>query len=213
MTRLLIVRHGQSMANVGEIFAGHYNVPLSPLGHEQAERTAAFLTAHYAVDRVYSSDLDRAMETAACTAKKLHLTVTPVPALREIFAGEWEGKRFDRLAAEYPADFGRWLADVGESACTGGESVAEVSKRVVGALERIAAENDGKTVVVATHALPVRVFQCFVQGVPACNMKDVPWVSNASVTEATFENGKFTLVAVGMDAHLADLKTSLPANV
>ena len=84
---------------------------------------------------------------------------------------------------------------------------------MVGALERIAAENDGRTVVVATHALPVRVFQCFVQGIPACNMKDVPWVSNASVTEATFENGKFTLVAVGMDAHLADLKTSLPANV
>lgn len=213
MTRLLIVRHGQSMANVGEIFAGHYNVPLSPLGHEQAERTAAFLTAHYAVDRVYSSDLDRAMETAACTAKKLHLTVTPVPALREISAGEWEGKRFVDLVREYPTDYGKWLADIGNSACTGGESVGDVSARVTAALTKIAAENDGKTVLVATHALPVRVFQCFVQGVSADGMKDVPWVSNASVTEAVYDGGRFSLVAVGMDAHLAECKTTLPTNV
>ena len=212
MTRLLIVRHGQSMANVQEIFAGHYDVPLSPLGQEQAERTAAYVTAHYAIDRIYSSDLIRTMETAGHVAKKLHLSVTLVPELREIFAGAWEGKRFDRLATEYKEDYGKWLSDIGESACTGGESVMDVSARVVGALKRIAAENDGKTVFVATHALPVRVFQCFVQGVPACDMKNVPWVSNASVTEATFENGKFTLVSVGADAHLAELKTGLPTN-
>ena len=64
MTTVLLIRHGQSVTNVTQVFTGHYDVPLSPLGQEQARRTAAYLRGHFAIDAIYASDLMRAMQTA-----------------------------------------------------------------------------------------------------------------------------------------------------
>ena len=94
MTTLLIVRHGQSTANPNNIFAGHFNVPLTSLGIKQAEATAAYIAAHYRVDAVYSSDLERAFRTARILADRVGLDVHPCTDLREVYAGEWEGKSF-----------------------------------------------------------------------------------------------------------------------
>ena len=77
----------------------------------------------------------------------------------------------------------------------------------------IVAENEGKTVVIATHATPIRAMQCLWQGMTFDEMKDVSWVSNASVTEAIYENGEFSLVFAGRHEHLGDLVSGLPSNV
>ena len=106
-----------------------------------------------------------------------------------------------------------WKNDIGNARCTGGESVQELSKRILKAVERIAEENENKTVVIATHATPVRCMQCAWQGKTFDEMKDISWVSNASVTEAVYENGKFTINFAGKDDHLSELVTALPKNV
>ncbi len=213
MTRLLLVRHGQSMANLDDIFAGHLDVELSPLGHEQAERTAEFIAENYKVDKVYASDLKRAYKTAEHIAAKFGLEVIPVKQMREISAGEWDGETFDALWEKYPEEVGMWKNDIGNAGCTGGETTKDNACRIAAALEKIAQENEGKTVVVATHATPIRVTQCAWQGISFDGMKDIDWVSNASVTEGVYENGVFKMVKSGQDAHLAELKTELPANV
>ena len=64
MTTVLLIRHGQSVTNVTQVFTGHYDVPLSPLGQEQARRTAAYLQKNFRIDAIYASDLMRAMQTA-----------------------------------------------------------------------------------------------------------------------------------------------------
>ena len=89
----------------------------------------------------------------------------------------------------------------------------ELAKRILTEVEKIAKENDGKTVVIATHATPVRSMECAWRGMTFDEMKDIPWVTNASVTEADYENGKFTLNFAGKDDHLSDIATSLPKNV
>lgn len=213
MTTLLLIRHGQSEANLTKCFAGHLDAPLTELGRQQAECTAEFVVDTYPVDAVYGSDLLRAFGTGEAVARKAGVCAKPDPSLREIEAGQWEGVPFTQLEQAFPEDYGRWLRDIGNSRPTGGESVAELAKRIDGALRRIAEENPGKTVVIATHATPVRVTQWNLSGQPLSHMKDIPWVSNASVTELFYENGGFRLGKIAQDGHLAELKTSLPANV
>ncbi|MBQ3257614.1 MAG: histidine phosphatase family protein [Oscillospiraceae bacterium] len=213
MTKLLIIRHGQSEANLQGVFVGHTNSPLSDLGRRQAEATADYIVSTYRVDAVYASDLERAFYTGKAVADRLGLPVTPVRGMREIFAGDWETVKFDTLSTEYGEPYQLWLRDIGLAHPTNGESTARLQQRIGDTLRTIAEENEGKTVVVATHATPIRTFMHLCTKLPLSEMKNIPWVSNASVTTAVYENGSFTIVEAGHDAHLGDMRTALPKNV
>ena len=95
---------------------------------------------------------------------------------------------------------------------TEGESVKELSERVMATLTAIAKENDGKTVAVATHATPIRAAQTIIQCGDIKYMKNVPWVSNGSVTVLEYD-GKWKCVSVSEDSHLGEDRTVFPANV
>ena len=213
MTTLLLVRHGQSEANLKGIFAGNLDVKLMELGYMQAQKAAEYIKENYEVSGVYASDLKRASETGRTIAEHLGVDMIHESNLREIRAGEWEGKSFDILASTYANDYGIWLNDIGNCRCTGGESVKALGERVLKALERIARDNDEKTVVIATHATPIRAAECLISKENLNEMKNVPWSTNASVTVISYENGKFSVVNSSIDSYLADFKTSFPANV
>lgn len=213
MTTLLLIRHGQSEANLSRVFAGNYDAPLTELGLRQAEKTAEFITENYKVDCVYASDLIRAFETGKTVANALNLPITPNGGLREIRAGKWEAIPFDDIVIKFPEEYQKWREDIGNSSCPDGESVKALGERVMATLTAIAEENDGKTVVIATHATPIRVSQTLIEYGNLAPMQDVPWVSNASVTEIIYDSGKWTLGKVGQDSHLSDFRTNLPNNV
>lgn len=213
MTRFIIIRHGHSMANLERSFAGHTDAPLSPIGEKQVEKTAEYVASKYNVDKIYASDLKRAYSTAVAVSEKTGIDIIPDENLREIYAGDWEGQLFDRLCEDYSTEYGIWKNDIGNARCTGGESVKELSERIIKELLRLAEENPKKTVVIATHATPVRVVMRMCKGMSFDEMKDIPWVSNASVTEVVCEDGVFRLIEAGVDEHLKDLATALPKNV
>jgi len=213
MTTILMIRHGESEANRMGVFAGNFDADLQHRGEKQAEKTADFIAENYKVDKIYASDLKRAWKTGLAVGKRLGLEVIPEPRVREINAGEWEGKTFVELAEEYKEEYHVWVTDVGNSQCPGGESARDLGARILAILTEIAEANEGKTVVVATHATPVRVMQVQAAGGDFNIMKDIKWVSNASVSEFIYENGKFTCGKISQDAHLGDLHTELPANV
>lgn len=213
MTKLILVRHGESEANCQKRFAGHFNAKLQDRGLEQAKITAQYIVNHYQVDAVYASDLIRAYETGKCVSDLLELPIIADRNLREIHAGEWEGIFFDDLEKLYAEDFGRWQRDIGNSRCTGGESVKQLGERIMGVLTRIAQENPDRTVVIATHATPIRVMQCLISRQSLDEMKDIPWVSNASLTEILYENGTWSLGRVGLDEYLTEYRTTLAPNV
>lgn len=214
MTRLILIRHGQSIANLERVYAGHTDIDLSQLGLMQAQKTAEYVTEKYKIDKIYASDLKRAYNTAKPISERLGIEIIPDQRLREIFAGEWEGLKFDYLMEAYKEEYANlWKNDIGKARCPGGESTKELAERILARLKEIATENEGKTVVIATHATPIRSMQCLWQGMSFDEMKDVPWASNASVTEAIYEDGEFSLVFAGYDEHLKDLVSQLPANV
>lgn len=213
MTTLILIRHGQSTANIRSVFAGSLDMPLTQLGQAQAKLTAAFIAANYPVEAVYASDLSRAFDTGKALADLLNIPIFPEKTLREIHAGAWEGHSFEDLKRDFPDSYGIWLSHIGSCVCPEGESVAQLQARVLKTLRRICDENPGRTIAIATHATPIRTLQCHCTGLGLDHMKDIPWVSNASVTVAEYNSGEFALKDVSLDSHLGAMTSRFTGNV
>lgn len=114
---------------------------------------------------------------------------------------------------DFAEDFSVWCNDFGNARCTGGESIQELQTRFVGEVRRIAEKNPGKTVLIFCHATPIRVFRAHCEGATPEMMGKIPWATNASVTHAEYENGKFRLIEYSIDHFMGALTTALPADV
>lgn len=213
MTRLILIRHGESEANRNSFFAGQMDVELLKKGEEQAKKTAEYIMENYNVKKVYASDLKRAYKTGEIISEALGVEIIKNQSFREIYAGRWQGKTFDNILKKYTDDYSVWLNDIGNSRCTEGESVKELGERVLKALLKVAEENEDIDIVIATHATPIRVVECILSGCQLSEMKNVSWVPNASVTEVLYTDGNLKLGNVGFAEHLMDLKTEFAANV
>lgn len=213
MTTMIFVRHGQSLGNLNGEFLGHTDLDLSERGYMQAKKTAEYIAKNYKIDKIYSSDLLRARNTAKAIADLLGMEIITDKNLREIYAGEWEKKTFSQLEEQFPEEYTIWKNDIGRACCTGGESITELQKRAYSETVKIAEENPGKTVLIATHATFIRVMECIWRRVDAEKMKDIPWVRNASVTVVKYDGGVWNEEVSGEDFFLGELRSSLPANV
>ncbi|MDR1702565.1 MAG: histidine phosphatase family protein, partial [Sporomusaceae bacterium] len=104
MTKIILVRHGQTSWNLEKKYQGQSDIELSPLGILQAEKVGERLSSEK-IDAVYASDLSRAFKTAAYIAIKHNLPVKTVPQLREIRFGLWEGLTFTEINAQWQDEF------------------------------------------------------------------------------------------------------------
>lgn len=214
MTKLILVRHGQSVANFKRIFTGNGDFPLTELGKQQALAAGKYIKAHEDISAVYASPLSRAYETGSIIAKENGVPIITCEGLMEIYAGEWEGRLFDDIEKEYPESYSVWRNDIGHACPDGGESVKALFERCFSALEKIIEQNPDSTIVLATHATPIRSLSTYWQGIDIDNMKDVPWPLNASLTEVCFEKGRgFFDLRKDLCEHLAGIETALPSNV
>lgn len=209
MTKLIITRHGQSVANAERRFAGHSDFDLSELGKLQAELAADYICKNFKIDVIYSSDLLRAYNTALPTAKRLHLTVIPCTELREIYAGEWEGHTTDDLELKYPTDFGIWKNDYARSRCTGGESTADVYRRIIPFVKAVAEKHDGQTVMLSTHATVVRAIQAYSMGLDETRVGEIPFTHNASINIFVSEDGQLSPQQINIVEHLGENVTGV----
>jgi 2,3-bisphosphoglycerate-dependent phosphoglycerate mutase len=144
-TRIILARHGETDWNRERRWQGHSDRPLNETGREQAETLAAELAGE-PIAAVYSSDLVRAHETARIVADRLGLDVVTVPGLRERRFGSWEGLQDVEVERLFPGLHGPPDAEPRD----------DMTRRVLESLERIAAANDGRTVLVVSHGGPIR---------------------------------------------------------
>lgn len=205
-TRLLIVRHGQSQANLEHRIAGHSNFPLTDLGRTQAQMTADFLKDEH-IDVLLSSDLDRAYETALPIGASHGLEVEKRTSLREIFCGDWEGMPVELRMEKYPEERRIWIEDFVNAVCPNGESTRQMIVRAAAALDGLTKEFPNHTVCIATHGAFARALGCVMYGEGDEKISKMEFPSNASVTEGIFENGAWRVVRFSYDAHLGDLAT------
>jgi len=158
-TRLILVRHGETDWNSGGRYQGHSDVGLSEAGRWQAARLRERFRGER-IDAFYASDLHRAMETAAIIAEPHGKAVCPVPALREINFGYWEGLTHSQIAAIYPQELERWLFGAGDAVVPGGESFAQVRQRAWRALEEMVKAHRGQTILAVSHGGTIRAVLC-----------------------------------------------------
>ena len=210
MTRFIFVRHAQSIANDKGVFIGHIDWDLSELGFRQAQALGEYLTERgFRPDVIYSSDLLRPCHTIEPFAKAVGMEIVKNRQLREIYAGDWEGRRFDDLLENEPA-YQIWKQDIGNSKTGGGESVAELYARINEEVDRLAKLHDGQTVMIATHATPIRCLTARAQGTGLDGMKDIPWAFNASIN--IFDHDGEKLIPVELNTHdfLENMNSELP---
>ncbi len=213
MTKLIIVRHGQSEGNLLHRFAGQTDVPLTDLGRRQAAAVTEYLK-NETIDAVYSSDLSRAYNTVRGSAEIRGLEVIPDKNLREINVGDWEFKFYDEIDANYHKQWELWRNDMSKCEPENGESVKALADRIVREIREIALKNDGKTVLIGTHATPIRVMETVWRGLPFEAIKDLEWVKNASVTRVDyFPDGSFELKAFNVYDFQGDMATGFPKTV
>jgi probable phosphoglycerate mutase len=147
---LMLVRHGETPANLEGIWHGSIDTPLTPRGVLQAERVASHVADRFPqVAAVYASPLQRARRTAEAIAEATRLAVRVDAGLGEYHLGTWEGKTYRELFRQL-----RLLECMREDpdfAPHGGESPRQVAQRISGALRRIADAHRGERVVVVTH--------------------------------------------------------------
>lgn len=212
MTKLYVIRHGESEANFARRFAGQSDVELTGLGLKQARISAEYLKDKN-IDCVYSSPLKRAYNTAKATADLYGLPIIVANGVKEINAGEWEMMPISQLKDVYREEFWVWRNDIGKSTPNGGESVIDMCNRCVSAFKQIAKENRGKNIVIATHATPIRALGAYCMGVEFEDLIKVPWAPNASITRVCYRDGKFFDLVYGYGEHLGDSITFIPKDI
>ncbi len=206
-TRFIVVRHGEADGNIQRIFHGHFNSSLTETGHLQARKTADLLK-NYKIDHIYSSDLDRTVQTAEHIAKHRNILVVKDSRLREIFGGKWENVAWSDLPEKFSESYSLWEDDIGKVVMPEGESVAQLFDRLKDALSEIAKCHIGETVCIVTHGTAIRSLLCLWRDIPLDDMQKTPWFDNASVTVVDYlENGQYSLLAEGYNNHLADCST------
>ena len=210
MTRIIITRHGQSIANENDIFAGYSDFDLTELGKRQASAVAGYLVKNERIDAIYSSDLLRAYHTATPVAEALNIAIVKDTQLREIFGGEWEGLTFTEIAERYPEDMSVWTKDYSHSCPVGGESTKHVYERVVPHICSVAKENDGKCVLFSTHATVLRAFTAYALGLSADEVGNISFAHNSSINIFEYDKGKVSVVKTNIIEHLGGMVTSLP---
>lgn len=161
MTRLLIIRHA-STAETGKTLSGRLpGIPLSTKGRAEAEAMATAL-ADESISAFYSSPIERTVETASIIAARHALRVKKDKGLLEADYGDWSGKKLTQLrkAPQWPLI----QRAPSHAAFPGGETMRSMQQRIVDAIPRIAARHPNETIVLVSHADPIKSYVAHVLG-------------------------------------------------
>jgi broad specificity phosphatase PhoE len=172
---LLIVRHGETEWNRQRRVMGALDVPLSPTGRSQCEKLAKLLGG-FGVDRIVSSPLARAAESAAVLADALGLGVEQDENLSEVRFGRWQGQTYEEVVRD--PDYHRFIADPVHTRTPGGETIAQVQQRGLMALGRA---RDGERTVFVSHGDIIRATLCHFLAIPVAEFRRLR-VDNSSVS-------------------------------
>jgi phosphoserine phosphatase len=149
-TRLFLIRHGETQANLEQRYQGQGESPLSELGRQEAEELSKFISKEH-FDAIYSSTLLRSYETANIIAKPHKLAVTKIPGLVERYYGEWENMTFGDIKAKYTKVYESWLLNPEKTVIPGAEPLEKLQARGVEAIEKLIKAHPGKTLCVVGH--------------------------------------------------------------
>lgn len=150
MTKIYLLRHGETAWNIEKVFRGRAEVPLTDNGKRQAQFAAEHLM-HIGIKIIYSSPLERAYETAKIVGETLNLAPVIEERLTGLNFGEWQGRAYRKIEKEFPIEFRKYKTAPDKFASPGGETLNEAMQRSLHMLKEIEKLHPKGTVLIVTH--------------------------------------------------------------
>jgi probable phosphoglycerate mutase len=194
---IILVRHGESTANRERILTGRTDPELTALGRTQARRASRYINARFAVDRLYSSPLKRAVHTAAPIARRARAPLVTEDLLIEANFGRWEGLCKEDLSAKHGWE--DYLKDPFHYRFPGGESPQDVKRRINLFREKLFCDGNWRRIVVVSHYTPIVFFLLGILG-----------SGDAAKAPFRIDNASLSVVEVGEGFQLLSLLNFTP---
>jgi probable phosphoglycerate mutase len=200
ITRIVAIRHGETAWNVDTRIQGQLDVPLNDKGQWQARRLADAL-ADEGVGIVYSSDLQRAWQTAQPLAERLGLVPRPEPRLRERAFGVFEGLTWAEIERDHPEASERWRRRDPEFGPPGGETLSAFYERCVSAITALAQRHPGEGIALVAHG---GVLDCLYRAATRAELRAPrTWqLANAGINRVLYTPQGLSMVGWADTGHL-----------
>ena len=198
MTRLILVRHGQTNYNLLKIYQGQLDIALNETGRAQAMALKDYVLANeLPIDEIWSSDMQRTRATVAPIAKALGLPIHLHAGLREIHTGDFSDKTKETVEKLYPEILDNFSNGHPDPFFPNGESYSQLKERIYSTISDIAKNADGKTVLIASHGGSINKFMKRTfekRGLPVPT--DTP-TENCSLSYFEYDNEEMVMIEYG----------------
>ena len=206
---LYLLRHGETEASRTGGYVGATDVELTPEG---ASMAAAFAEKYKALSwqAIFASPLKRTVATATPIAQATGQNMQLRDGLKEMFFGEWEGKTFEEVQAQYGEDYYNWMTEPAWNAPTGGETGVQVASRAAMVMAEIEDSFSDGNVLVVSHKTTIRLILCNLLGLDIGRYRDRITMPVASVSLIQFGKYGPMLVKHGDRSHLPEALETRP---
>ena len=200
MTKIILIRHGETDWNRDQVFRGRIDVALNDVGITQARAVQESLQQRK-IDGVYSSPLSRAFVTAEIVGEKRDVRVQVEEGFTDIDFGAWQGLSHQQVKEEYNDLYEAWRSQPQEVTFPGGESLQEVQRRSVGALEKVIKSNPGKTLALVSHRVVLKVLLCSILGLELSRFWYIRQ-DTCAINRCEYKDGNYFLTLLNDTCHL-----------
>lgn len=208
MSKLYLVRHGETDWNRENRCQGCIDIELNNYGIEQAKASAEYLS-NEKIDIVFSSNLKRAYKSAEYIAEKLNLSVIENSALNEINFGEWEGLTFEEMRHRTDYDYNMWKTQPNKAVIPGEGTLEAISERAMSFVNKIIDENSGKNILVVSHGAILKVIILSLLNI-SFEAYNKFYITNSSVSVLTLDKERNYINVLNDTCHLKGLVNTKP---
>ena len=198
MKKIYFVRHGETEGNRENLFRGRADFPLNENGRKQAYALREVLS-DVTFDKVFSSPLSRASETAQIVAPKNKILIDEL--LQNMDVGEWAGHKKDEIKEKYPAKWKEWAYKPEKMVFPGGESIEELYKRCNSFIEKLK-DVEGENILVVSHRSVMKALFAAILGLKD-NYFWKFYFDNASFSLVGYNNKRgYTILRLNDASHI-----------
>lgn len=200
VTTIYIVRHGETEWNVQKRKQGHQDSPLTELGKQQAQWLGEALK-NEKIDYIYSSSSNRAYHTAEYIRGNRNINIVKCNDLREINLGEWEGLTHEEAKANNAEQHENFWNRPDQFKVNNSETFMDVEKRALSVLNAILTEYKGKSILVVTHTVVVKLLMAYFEGRAMNDIWNPPYIHPACLCKIEINNNEIQILLHGDTTH------------
>jgi broad specificity phosphatase PhoE len=200
MTKVYLVRHGQTEWNKKLTFRGRKDIPLNEAGHREAQAISDALK-NKNIGAIYTSPLRRSIETAQPIAKYFHLEIVSLKGLIDINYGDWEGLTFNEVKKKYSDEYTKWEKRPHLIRFPHGETLDEAKERSFYAFKNIVKKNPGNSILIVPHRVINKVLLCALLGLSTSHFWEIKQ-DTGCINLIEYVNNRFILSLMNDTCHL-----------